>query len=86
MGSDFIIHDCTFDNSKKDKAKEYGHSTAKQAAQLAEKAKTSNLALTHISPIYDGSEEVLSREAKEKYHGNVFIASDFMRFEVASKT
>lgn len=81
--SDLLIHDSTFDDSRRDKAAEYGHSTAKQAAQVAKEVKASRLALTHISPIYEECEEKLLLEAKESFMGEVFLASDlaYMRLQ-----
>ncbi len=81
-GSDIVIHESTFDNSRKDKAKEYGHSTAQQAAQIANEVKASRLILTHISPIYEGSEQNLLEEAKEKFQGQVILADDFTHIKV----
>jgi len=80
--SDLLIHDSTFDESRRDKAAEYGHSTARQAAQMAREVKASSLALTHISPIYEDSEEKLLLEAEEALGGNVVLASDLSHLNV----
>ncbi|MEM3607941.1 MAG: ribonuclease Z [Candidatus Bathyarchaeia archaeon] len=80
--SDLLIHDSTFDDSRRDKAAEYGHSTARQAAQMAMEVKASRLALTHISPIYEGSEDKLLLEAEETFVERVILASDLARLNL----
>ncbi|MEM2122700.1 MAG: ribonuclease Z [Candidatus Bathyarchaeia archaeon] len=82
--SDLLIHDSTFDESRRDKAAEYGHSTARQAAQIAKLVKASRLALTHISPIYEESEDKLLLEAEEIFPGEVFLASDLAHLNIKS--
>ncbi|MBU1930576.1 MBL fold metallo-hydrolase, partial [Candidatus Micrarchaeota archaeon] len=49
-GADILIHEATFDSSKKQEATERSHSTAEDAAMVAKKAKVKQLILTHISP------------------------------------
>lgn len=83
--SDLLIHDSTFDDSRRDKAAEYGHSTAKQAAQVAKEIKASSLALTHISPIYEECEDKLLLEAKGSFMGEVFLASDLFYMHLQPK-
>ncbi|MFW9985222.1 MAG: ribonuclease Z [Candidatus Odinarchaeota archaeon] len=52
-----LIHDATFSEAHRDKAAEFLHSTAAQAAQIAVQAKAKQLALVHISPRYIETEE-----------------------------
>jgi ribonuclease Z len=58
-----LIHDATFSEAHTEKAAEFLHSTAAQAAQIAVQAKAKQLALVHISPRYIASEEH-KKEAK----------------------
>ncbi len=81
-GADLLIHDSTFDESLKDRAREEGHSTASQAAEAALRAQVRVLALFHISPRYHGKEEVLLSEAK-KIFPNTFLPRDLERIEVS---
>jgi len=81
--SDVLIHDATFDSSFEEKANEYGHSTARQAGEIAEKAGVEKLFLTHISPRYRNT-DVLEKEAQESFP-NSFVAHDFMEVEVKLK-
>jgi len=82
-GSDVLIHDATTDSSLEEKANEYGHSTAKQAAEIALKAGVGKLYLTHISPRYRNAKP-LENEAREVF-AESYIAHDFMEVEVKLK-
>jgi len=81
--SDVLIHDATFDSSLEERAREYGHSTAAQAAMVAKEAKVEKLFLTHISPRYKNA-ELLENEAR-KIFPNSYVANDFMEIEVKLK-
>jgi len=78
--TDLLIHDGSFDDSMKDKAREYGHSTASEAANLAKQANVKQLILTHISAMYTDP-NVLLREARKIYR-RTLIAKDLMAIEV----
>jgi ribonuclease Z len=77
---DLLIFDSTYGEDHKDKASENMHSTAKEAAELAAKAKVKKLVLTHFSARYDDT-SVLVKEASEA-HQNVVAAEDLMAIEV----
>ncbi len=62
--ADILIHEATADESLKEKANHYGHSTAKQAAQIAKDAGVRKLVLVHISPRYRNPKIILD-EARE---------------------
>ena len=65
-----------------DKAAEYGHSTASQAAEVAKKANARLLVLTHISNRYR-NDEALLEQAKSIFK-NTIVARDFMSITVPS--
>lgn len=78
-GADLLIHESTFGDELKDEAAMKGHSTAKEAATIAKKAKVKQLVLTHIGARYKGPE--LEAEAKKVFKNSV-CAKDGMRVEL----
>jgi ribonuclease Z len=81
QGADLLIHEATFGEEEKDRAKETGHSTAKEAAQVALAAKAKRLVLCHVSARYSVTADELVQEAKEVFP-NVSVARDGMEVEV----
>jgi len=80
-GADILIHDASFTEDLKEWAIESGHSTAKEAAEIAKMAGVKKLVLTHISTRYSKDVTPLLNEAGEVF-GDVVVAEDFMSFEV----
>ena len=78
--ADLLIHDATFDSELEETANEYGHSTARQAAAVAEKAQVKQLVLVHISPRYLNVSS-LEKEAQEVFP-NTAVAHDFTELEI----
>jgi ribonuclease Z len=78
--ADVLVHEATVDSSLSDKAREFGHSTAEEAAMLAKKAGVRLLYLNHISNRYDDVLEI-QREAALVFPG-VQVAEDLMEVEV----
>ena len=77
---DYLSFDSTFADELKEKAVEANHSTAKEAAELAEKANVTTLILTHFSARYN-DESVLLEEAK-KIHDNTIAAKDLLEVNI----
>lgn len=82
-GADVLIHDATFGEDLKEEAETGGHSTAKEAAEIARKSEVEKLVLTHPSPRYSDISE-LQEEAREIFP-NSLMAEDFMELEVELK-
>ena len=81
--ADVLIHEATFDSELEEVAKEYGHTTAFQAAEIAKKACVDKLFLVHISPRYFDS-HVLENEARKVFLHS-FVPKDFHEIEVKLK-
>ncbi len=80
-GADVLIHDATFDSEFEEDASREGHSTARQAAEVALRAGVRRLYLFHISPRYEGEEEKLLKEAREIFPHS-YLAEDLLSYEV----
>ncbi len=72
--ADVLVHESTYGEDMSEKAKEYKHSTAKLAAEAARDAGARYLILTHISPRYDDTAQLIM-EAKKVFE-NTIIAED----------
>lgn len=60
-GADVLVHEATFDASRKEEAAERMHSTSADAALVAKRAGVKKLILTHISPRYADIKELLGQ-------------------------
>jgi ribonuclease Z len=80
-GADLLIHEATFGEEEAERAKETGHSTAKEAAQVALAARAKRLVLSHVSARYSISGEELAKEARDVFKDTV-VAKDGMTIEV----
>jgi ribonuclease Z len=79
QGADLLVHDGTFAGEEVDRARKTGHSTARQAAEVASEAGVSLLALTHLSSRYFAP--VIEKEAREAFDRTV-VPRDFDVIEV----
>ncbi len=82
-GADVLVHEATMDSSLQEGARDYGHSTAKEAAEVAREADVDLLVLTHISNRYEDT-SVLENEAKAIFP-NTVAAVDLMVVPVKLK-
>jgi ribonuclease Z len=80
--ADLLVHEATFSQEDHVRARETGHSTALEAAELAQAAEVKRLVLTHISPRYSREAPELLAEARGVFPATV-VARDGMEVEVA---
>jgi ribonuclease Z len=79
--ADLLIHESTFGDEEAERAVETGHSTAREAAQVAKQANVRRLLLTHFSARYSRDAIDLQREAKTVFEATV-AGKDGMEIEV----
>ena len=77
---DYMTFDSTYSDTLRDKAKENYHSTAKEAAELAKRARVSNLILTHFSARYEDVEELVNEATT--VHDSVIAAKDLLEINI----
>ena len=77
--ADVLICESTYMEDLKDKAREFSHMTAKQAALIAKKAKVKQLIITHFSQRYKDT-KLLEAEAKTVFP-RTLAAHDFMVYK-----
>jgi ribonuclease Z len=77
---DLLIHEATYTEEFAAEARQYGHSTAAQAARTAREAGARQLLITHFSSRYPDPAPLLL-EAREIFP-NTILAEDLMEIEV----
>ncbi len=80
-GADLLIHEATFGDEEAERAIETGHSTAREAAQIACEAGVRRLVLTHFSARYSRDASELEQQARSLFP-NTVIAKDGMELDV----
>lgn len=80
--ADLLIHEATFDESRKERADTTRHSTFAQAAEVAAEAGAQKLLLTHISARYEKTEEAELLAQATKIFPNTILGHDLMRFQI----
>jgi len=79
--ADLLVHEATFAEEEAARALETGHSTAREAAEVASKAGVKKLVLNHFSARYSRDPSILETEAREIFP-NTVLARDGMEITV----
>jgi len=79
--ADLLIHEATFGDEEADRAKETGHSTAREAGIVARTANCRRLLLTHFSARYSRDAAELETQARAEFPETI-IGRDGMNVEV----
>lgn len=79
--ADLLVHEATFGDEEAERAVETGHSTAREAGQLARRANCRRLLLTHFSARYSRDAGELESQARAEFP-DVTIGKDGMEIEV----
>jgi ribonuclease Z len=80
-GADLLVHEATFGDEEAERAVETGHSTAREAAQVACEAEVGRLVLNHFSARYSRDAGELEEQARSVFP-NTVIGKDGMELEV----
>ncbi len=79
--ADILVHEATFDLATGNLAKEYGHSTIGDAANVAKEANVKVLIANHISARFMPSDIVKLKEQGQAIFPTLHIAEDFAKYE-----
>lgn len=81
IGADILVHEATFADDEGTRAIETGHSTAREAGEVAARAGVKQLVLTHLSARYSLNASELLQQAREAFPNSV-VARDGMEIEI----
>jgi ribonuclease Z len=70
--ADLFFCEAAFLERDRERAEERGHLTARQAGELARRAKAKKLQIFHFSPKFEKEADLLYREAEEAFRGGTF--------------
>jgi ribonuclease Z len=80
-GANLLVHEATFGDEEAARAVETGHSTAREAATIADRAGVARLVLTHVSARYSRDTRDLEAQAREVFQP-AMVARDGAEIDV----
>lgn len=80
--ADVLIHESTFSEEEQERAVFTQHSTAREAASVAQQAGVKQLVLSHFSSRHDTHTEHLVREARRVFGGEIVAAYDGLSLDL----
>lgn len=81
QNADVLVHESTFDAATENLASQYGHSTNKEAAEVAEAAGVKTLLLNHLSARFLATDIARMKAEARTIHPNTHLVRDFSEFE-----
>lgn len=75
--ADVLVHESTFEGSEQKMARDYNHSTNRDAAEVALESGAKRLLLTHISARYLGKDAYALEQEAQKIFKHTHIVKDF---------
>ncbi|SCB77124.1 ribonuclease Z [Kosakonia oryzendophytica] len=78
QGVDLIVHEATLESAMEEKANSRGHSSTRQAAQLAADAGAGRLVITHLSSRYDERGSLALLAECRTIFAQTVLAEDFL--------
>ncbi len=79
-GCALLLHEASADASREEAANRYGHSSARQAGEVARAAGAERLVLVHLGP--GPSSTALESEARGVFEGSVETGRELLRIEI----
>ena len=83
-GVDMLVIESTYLDADAVMAREFGHLTAGQAADVAQRCRVRTLVLTHFSQRYPDA-SVFGDEAAARFDGEIVVAADLMHIPVPKR-
>ncbi len=81
-GADVLIHEATFSEDEQERALFTQHSTAFEAGSVAAGARVKQLVLSHFSSRHDTRPDVLVREARRSFTGDIVAGYDGLTIDL----
>lgn len=82
QGVELLVHEATLETAMEEKANSRGHSSTRQAAQLAHDAQARKLVITHVSSRYDAQGCAMLLAECRAVFANCELAHDFTQVRV----